>query len=55
MKPFAGVCLVILFFSSCVKSTIEKQKSPPNQIVEKISVDPLFTDYIPDLVFLLEK
>lgn len=55
MKPFICVCLVILFLSSCVKSTIEKQKLPPNQIVEKISVDPLFTDYISDLVLLLEK
>lgn len=55
MKKITGLFLIIVFFSSCAKSTIEKLKEPQKQIVENFSTDPLFTDYISDLVLLIEK
>ncbi len=55
MKKITGICLILVFFSSCVKSTIEKVKESPTQILENISTDPIFTDYISDIVLLIEK
>lgn len=55
MKKLTGFFLIIVLLSSCVKSTLEKQKESPIKIIETISADPLFTDYISDLILLLEK